>query len=176
MCVLRSQRDRAALFPQKCSGVGEVAHCICAVNGLGSISQSIGLFCILVVCRLPVGKCSHRNIEACERQRKHLQNEYIGQAGGKFVICSREILKKECSVVNTEEDCDSVKHKLEKCLWHILCGLGATYVASRKIITSCILHKIAQSITCQLSSLLVQHKKGSGVLRQSWAGAGNVIA
>lgn len=174
MCAQVSERQSCTFPPEMFRGGGSCPLYLC--REWSGIYFPIGLFCILVVCRLPVGKCSHRNIEACERQRKHLQNEYIGQAGGKFVICSREILKKECSVVNTEEDCDSVKHKLEKCLWHILCGLGATYVASRKIITSCILHKIAQSITCQLSCLLVQHKKGSGVLRQSWAGAGNVIA
>lgn len=60
--------------------------------------------------------------ELGERQRND-QNEYMGQAEGKFTVCPGET-KTECSVVNTARKTVTLKYELEKHSWPINCELG----------------------------------------------------
>lgn len=97
--------------------------------------------------------------ELGKRQRHDLQNEYVGQAEGKFAVCGRETIKnRRLSCKPCKKGCDSEIQKKTHTFGSLI---GTMLMQCQKITGLVFLHKIAQSITCQLSYLLIQHVKGT---------------
>lgn len=70
-----------------------------------------------------------------------------------------KLLKTEGSVVNPARKAVTLKYKKNTHTFGSL--IGTMLMQCQKITGLVFLHKIAQSITCQLSYLLIQHVKGT---------------
>lgn len=109
-----------------------------------------------------MGKGSHGKWEAVSlgrgRDMIFRMNTWAKQrANLQFAV--GKLLKTEGSVVNPARKAVTLKYKKKTHTFGSL--IGTMLMQCQKITGLVFLHKIAQSITCQLSYLLIQHVKGT---------------